>query len=119
TFVAPGKGKAGTKVTIYGKGFGTGAAQLGVSFHGTSATIDSVSGNRISTSVPAGATTGPITVTAPLGTAKSPKSFRILGPITITPASAQLQVGRTQQFTSLADGGTAITPYWEVNNIRG
>jgi len=119
TFVAPGKGKAGTKVTIYGKGFGTSAAQLGVSFRGTSATIDGVSGNRISTSVPAGATTGPITVTAPLGTATSPKSFRILGPITITPTSAQLQVGRTQQFTALAEGGTAITPYWEVNNIRG
>ena len=119
TFVAPGKGKAGMKVTIYGKGFGTSAAQLGVSFNGTSASIDSVSGNRISTSVPAGATTGPITVTAALGTAASPKPFRVLGPITITPTSAQLQVGRTQQFTALAEGGTAITPYWEVNNIRG
>jgi YD repeat-containing protein len=119
TFVAPSKGKVGAKVTIYGKGFGASAAQVSVSFNGTSSAVDSVSGNRISTSVPAGATTGPIVVTAPLGTATSPKSFRVLGPITITPTSAQLQVGRTQQFTALAQGGTAITPFWEVNNIRG
>jgi YD repeat-containing protein len=119
TFVAPSKGKVGTKVTIYGKGFGASAAQVSVAFNGTSATVDSVSGNRISTSVPAGATTGPIVVTATLGTATSPKAFRVLGPITITPTSAQLQVGRTQQFTALAQGGIAITPFWEVNNVRG
>ena len=109
TFVAPGKGKTGTKVTIYGKGFGTSAAQVSVSFNGTSATVDSVSGNRIATSVPAGATTGTIVVTAPLGAATSPKAFRVLGPITIAPTSAQLQVGRTQPFTALAQGGTAST----------
>jgi YD repeat-containing protein len=119
TFVAPSKGKVGVKVTIYGKGFGASVAQVSVSFNGTSATVDSVSGNRISTSVPAGATTGPIVVTAPLGTATSPRAFRVLGPITITPTSAELQVGRTQQFTALAQGGTAITPFWEVNKIRG
>jgi YD repeat-containing protein len=119
TFVAPIKGKVGAKVTIYGKGFGASAAQVSVSFNGTSAAVDSVSGNRISTSVPAGATTGPIVVIASLGPATSPKPFRVLGPITITPTSAQLQVGRTQQFTALAQGGTAITPFWEVNNIRG
>ncbi len=119
TFVAPGKGKVGTAVTIYGKGFGTSAAQVSVSFNGTSATVSSVAGNRISTSVPAGATTGPITITVPLGTATSPNPFRVLGPITITPTSAQLQVGRTQQFTALAEGGTAITPFWEVNSVRG
>lgn len=119
TFVAPSKGKVGVKVTIYGKGFGASAAQVSVSFNGTSATVDSVNGNRISTSVPAGATTGPIVVTAPLGTATSSKPFRVLGPITITPTSAQLQVGRTQQFTAFAQSGTAITPFWEVNNIRG
>ena len=119
TFVAPSKGKVGAKVTIYGKGFGASAAQVSVSFNGTLATVDRVSGNRISTSVPAGASTGPIVVTTPLGTATSPKAFRILGPITIAPTSAQLQIGRTQPFTALAQGGTAITPFWEVNNIRG
>ena len=119
TFVAPSKGKVGAKVTIYGKGFGASAGQVSVSFNGVPAAVDSVSGNRISTSVPAGATTGPIVVTAPLGTATSPKAFRVLGPITIMPTAAQLQIGRTQQFTALAEGGTAINPFWEIDNIRG
>jgi YD repeat-containing protein len=119
TFVAPGKGKAGAKVTVYGKGFGTSAGQVGVSFNGTSATVDSVSGNRIATSVPAGATTGPITVTAPLGTATSPKSFRVLGPITIDPAAAQVPFGGTRQLTAVAQGGAAVAAFWDVNGIRG
>ena len=53
-------------VNIFGKGFGSSAAQVGVSFNGTPATVQTLSGNRITTSVPAGATTGPITVTVPL-----------------------------------------------------
>ena len=119
TFVAPGKGKAGAKVTIYGKGFGSSAGQVNVSFNGTSATVDSVSGDRIVTSVPTGATTGPITVTAPLGTATSPKSFRVLGPITIDPATAQVPFGGTQQLTAIAQGGAAVAAFWDVNGIRG
>lgn len=119
TFVAPGKGKAGTAVTIYGKGFGTSAAQVSVSFNGTSATVNGVVGDRISTSVPAGATTGPITITVPLGTATSPNPFRVLGPITIDPTAAQPRTGATQQFTALAQGGSAIAAFWEVNGIRG
>jgi YD repeat-containing protein len=119
TFVAPSKGKVGAKVTIYGKGFGANAAQVSVSFNGTSATVDSVSGNRISTTVPVGATTGPIVVTAALGTATSPKAFRVLGPITIQPATAQVPFGGTQQLTALAQGGAAIAAFWEVNGIRG
>src|SRR5204863_4561586 len=119
TFVAPTRGTVGTRVTIYGKGFGTTASQVGVSFNGTSATVDSVSGNRISTSVPSGATTGLITVTALLGTATSPKAFRVLGPIAITPATAQVAFGGTQQLTALAQGGEPVAAFWDVNGIRG
>jgi YD repeat-containing protein len=54
TFVAPGKGKIGATVVIYGKGFGSSAAQVSVTFNGTSAAVESLIGNRITTSMPAG-----------------------------------------------------------------
>ena len=119
TFVAPGKGKPGTRVTIYGKGFGTSGAEVTVAFNGAAATVTSVSANRIATTVPSGATTGPITVSAPLGTATSPKAFRILGPITVDPPSVQIAPGGTRQFSALAHDGAPIAAFWEVDGMRG
>jgi YD repeat-containing protein len=119
TLVAPNRGTTGTAVTIYGKGFGTTPAQVSVAFNGTAATVSSVAANRIATSVPTGATTGPIAVTAPLGAALSPQSFRVLGPLTIDPTSAQIRTEGTQQFRAFAQGGAAIAAFWEVNGARG
>lgn len=65
---------------------GTAAAITGtvVQFNGVQAPIDSISDTQILTRVPAGATTGPITVTTPNGTATSAQSF------TVSPSAAQL-----------------------------
>jgi hypothetical protein len=72
---SPTKGKIGTKVVLGGTGF-TGASA--VSFHGTSATFTVSSDTKIVTWVPAGATTGTISVTTGGGTATSGKSFKVL-----------------------------------------
>lgn len=74
TGFSPTAGGAGTAVTISGTGF-TGATA--VKFNGTSATFTVISDTSISTSVPNGATSGPISVTGTGGTATSSASFTV------------------------------------------
>jgi IPT/TIG domain len=70
----PTSGRVGTVVTITGTGL-TGTTR--VTFGGTSAPFAVVSETTVTATVPTGATTGPITVTTPGGTATSARSFRV------------------------------------------
>jgi uncharacterized protein (TIGR03437 family) len=71
---SPGSGAAGASVGIGGLHF-TGAAS--VKFNGVAANFVVNSDTSISAAVPSGATTGPITVTSPSGTATSSGSFTV------------------------------------------
>jgi YD repeat-containing protein len=75
----PNGGAVGASVTIYGTGFSPTPNQNTVTFNGTAATVASATANRLVTSVPAGATTGPIAVTTPSGSATSGSSFVVAG----------------------------------------
>jgi len=77
TGFSPPSGPVGTTVTITGSGF-TGAND--VQFNGTSVGTGNFAVNsdtQITATVPAGATTGPISVTTPGGTATSSDSFTV------------------------------------------
>ena len=74
----PDKGAVGTSVTIYGTGFSLTPAQNSVSFNGVAATVTAASATQLIVAVPAGASTGPITVTTPNGSAASTTSFEVL-----------------------------------------
>jgi len=74
TGFTPGSGPTGTSVTISGTNF-TGATA--VLFNGVSASFTVSSATAIQASVPAGATTGPLTVTTLGGTATSASSFTV------------------------------------------
>ncbi len=83
TGFSPTAGPIGTPVTISGADLAWATA---VAFNGTSQpdfTIDP-SGTQITASVPAGATTGKITVTTPGGAAESANDFTVLPAPTIT-----------------------------------
>lgn len=71
---SPASGPVGTSVNIFGTSFSTVSA---VKFNGASASFTINSTNSITAIVPAGATTGPISVTNAAGTATSATSFAI------------------------------------------
>jgi uncharacterized repeat protein (TIGR03803 family) len=70
----PTAGKVGAKVKILGTSL-TGATS--VSFNGVSSAFTVVSASEITTTVPTGATTGTVLVTAPGGTLLSNLAFRV------------------------------------------
>jgi uncharacterized repeat protein (TIGR03803 family) len=71
----PGSGKVGARVGILGTNL-TGATS--VTFNGTPAIFQVVSGSLITTTVPPGATTGKVQVVTPGGTLTSNVPFRVL-----------------------------------------
>ena len=82
----PSSAAAGATVTLTGSGF-TGATA--VSFNGTTASYNTVNDTQISATVPAGASTGPISVTTASGTGTSSDPF------TVPPTPASLVVKKT------------------------
>jgi len=81
TGLTPTSGPVGTNVTISGTNF-TGATT--VSFNGVSASFVVSSDTAIQATAPAGATTGPLSVTTPGGTATSASTFAVVNPPAIT-----------------------------------
>jgi hypothetical protein len=102
TDFTPTSGPVGTDVTINGTSF-SGATE--VKFNGVSAAFSVTSPTAIHAAVPAGASTGPLSVATPGGTATSASSFTVVSAPTITsftPTSGE--VG-----TSVAISGTNFT----------
>ena len=119
TAVVPGQGKVGAPVSIFGKGFGPTPGQNIVSFNGGIATVTAASPNRLRVTVPADAVSGPITVTAPAGSAASPMPFRVVGALTVAPAAASISAGTTQQYGATGPDGATPPVFWGVNDIPG
>jgi YD repeat-containing protein len=119
TLVMPGKGRLGTAVEVFGKGFGATPAENTVRFNGALATVTRAAPNRLLIAVPPGATTGPITVTAGQGTATSPQPFVVLAVLAVTPTTATVFVQGTRQFQALETGGPATAVRWSVNGLPG
>jgi len=63
TSIEPNTGKVGSEVIITGTDFSTTPGENLVSFNGTEATVSAATETSITTTVPAGATTGSVTVT--------------------------------------------------------
>jgi hypothetical protein len=79
TLIYPDSDGPGASVQISGRGFGNNAAKDALYFNGVKVTIDSCSDSVLVVVIPAGATTGPITISSPGHlTYRSPTNFVIL-----------------------------------------
>ena len=108
TVLAPTSGIVGAAITLTGTNLTTATA---VAFNGIAVTAFTVvSATQITTSVPAGATTGKVTVTTLGGTATSTGTFTVIGPPTITsftPLSGAVGTKVTLTGTNLG-GATSV-----------
>ena len=106
---SPNHGNAGTVVTLNGQGFSSTLGNNGVSFNGTSATLQSATPTQLITSVPLGASTGPISVTVGGQTVTSAAPFTVDGtgapPIITQVAPNIAATGATVTIT-----GTGLNP---------
>ncbi len=116
----PRSGAEGDRVQILGTGFGANAASNTVAFNGVAAQVIEADMNRILVTVPAAATTGPITVTSANGTATSDTPFTIVPRILVTPTEALIPTGSAFQFTAMPLSASGVTAFvWSVNGIVG
>jgi YD repeat-containing protein len=110
----PDKGAPGTAVTIYGTGFSLTAGQNSVSFNGVAGTVTAASGTQLIAVVPAGATTGPISVTTPTGSVTSTTDFEVLQSLSITGFTPTIGTpGTAVQIT-----GTDFAPVAANNQLK-
>jgi len=115
---APPAGVIGTPVEVFGRGFGPTAGQNTLFFGGRASEILAAAPNRLLARVPAGATSGPISVTAPAGAATSARAFRVLGQLAVSPPSATLRVSGHAMFGA-TESGSPVTARWAVNDLPG
>ena len=105
---SPASGPVGTAVVLTGSDF---SGTTAVNFNGTTATSFTVdSPSQITATVPSGATTGPIVVTTPGGTAASASSFTVIPAPTVSgfsPASGPVGTSVVITGTSLT-GATSV-----------
>jgi len=87
---SPARARIGDAVTILGTGFFADPAQNTVSFNGALATVTAAATSALTVTVPAGATTGPISVTNARGSVTSAQLFTLLTPATVTGVSPSL-----------------------------
>ena len=111
--LVPASGKVGKSIGILGQGL---TGTTAVSFNGTAGTFKVSSDTFLTATVPAGATTGTVTVTTPGGSLKSNVSFRVNPQIKVfTPTSGQVGTPVTITGVSLTQtqkvtfGGVAAT----------
>jgi YD repeat-containing protein len=114
----PAAGRVGAAVQIFGKGFASEIGSTALFFAGHAATVIAAAPNRLVARVPVGATSGPISVTVPLGSATSSRAFQVLGAFDVTPATATLRATARAVFTA-TESGAPIAARWAVNGLPG
>jgi YD repeat-containing protein len=111
----PNTGPIGQTVSIHGTGFSATPSQNTVSFNGTTAAISSASTNTLVVAVPAGATTGAISVTSPNGSANSLTSFVVSA--SSAPTITGTSPGQGSSGTSVTISGTNFQTQTSQNLI--
>ncbi|HYL82632.1 MAG TPA: IPT/TIG domain-containing protein [Candidatus Angelobacter sp.] len=109
---SPAQGSVGQTVAIQGQNFSATPSANTVKFNGTVATVTAATTNQLTTTVPAGASTGLISVTVGSNTANSATSFNVLAvPVisSVSPATPVLNTGTVNPFTVNGSNFTGAT----------
>ena len=114
--VSASRGATGSSVTITGSGFSSIPSQDVVTFNGIAATVTYASGNRLVVTVPAGATTGDISITTPSSSATSDSSFTVV-PVSVSSFSPSS--GAVGSVLTVNGGGFDPTPANNTVFING
>src|SRR5919201_1882848 len=117
---SPKTGPAGTSVTIYGTGFSATPSQNTVKFNGTVGTVVSSTATKIVATVPSGATSGTISVTAPGGTGTSTGSYTVgpAGPSITSFSPGVASVGGTVTVTGTGFDTSAVNDVVATGKAR-
>ncbi len=122
TGFSPTSGVVGTLVTISGRNFDPVPSRNTARVNGTAAPVETAATTALTVRVPTGATTGPIAVTTPTGTATSTGVFIVLPTpdfaLAASPASAAVILGSRVSYrvTLTAQGGfTGLVPLSVAN----
>ncbi len=119
TAVTPDRGTVGTAVQIFGTGFSPRASDDWVAFNGVPAPVTAASETALTATVPAGASTGPVTVTVGGRTATAPEPFTLLQTFAITPTEVTVTLSGSAGFRATLDGVAASGVTWRVNGVPG
>jgi uncharacterized repeat protein (TIGR03803 family) len=118
----PTSGKVGKTIEVLGQGFN---GTTNVSFSGTTATFSIVSDTYLTAIVPAGATTGTVTVTTPGGKLASNQKFRVTPAIkTFNPTSGTVGTPvvitgvSLTQTTKVTFGGVKATSFTKDSDTQ-
>ena len=100
----PVQGRFGSFVTVSGMNFDSNPTNNQVTIGGAAAPVQSATATQLVVKVPAGATTGPIVVTTPVGSAQSAMPFTVttIAALAIAPAQATLPQGSSLAFRATA-----------------
>jgi hypothetical protein len=116
--LTPLRGKVGQTIAIQGQGFSTVAASNLVKFNGTTATVVTATASLLTVTVPAGAITGPLTLTVS-GVTVSGGNFTVVGrtlvSIFVTPAGSTFRKADTLQLTAHGTYDDGLTE--DVTNL--
>ncbi|GGK81462.1 hypothetical protein GCM10012284_14360 [Mangrovihabitans endophyticus] len=116
TGVVPARAPVGAKVTIGGTGFAGTAAGNTVSFNGTTATVTDASPVRLVVTVPAGASSGTITVRTATGSATSRQPFTV-DPAAVTPSISGFSPGLGAAGDTVTIAGTGFAGTTAGNSV--
>jgi YD repeat-containing protein len=116
TEFTPNAGPVGTSVTIYGSGFVATVAGNTVKFNGTTATVSAATANRLTVAVPAGATTGKVSVTNTNGTVTSADNY-VVGVALAAPTVSGFAPGVGKVGTVVSLSGTNFQLAVEDNKV--
>lgn len=111
---SPSLGTIGDQVVLVGTGLDTVGT---VSFNGIPSQIISASASSLSTTVPVGASSGPITVSGARGTFVSATSFAVVARVDVSPAESAILPGESVQFQAVVVGTPNQAVAWLVNGI--